>query len=93
MVYVGKRDPSDNVKKILVIIDEEKLSDYVSFTKIYFFWIWLESMRRSKLQTGKISNTNYILEELEALLHVEDNDKGWAVIGKGEFDRYCKASR
>ncbi|KAK9277717.1 hypothetical protein L1049_007264 [Liquidambar formosana] len=83
MVYVGKRNPSEQVKNILDSIDEEKLSRSLSFTKMHFFWIRLESMRRSKLRQGKMADTDRILQELAALLDFDDHEEGWAVMGTG----------
>ncbi|GMP46133.1 LOW QUALITY PROTEIN: hypothetical protein CsSME_00014407 [Camellia sinensis var. sinensis] len=50
MVYVGKKNSSDDhMKKNLATLYEEKLTSSLTCTKIYFFWLRLESMRRSKL--------------------------------------------
>lgn len=84
MVYVGKKNPSEQVRNILTIINEEMHIDFVlSFTKIQFFWFRLERMRKSKLRLGKMADSDHILREVSALLTTDDEDKGWAVLGKG----------
>lgn len=82
MVYVGKRNkPGEHVRNILGSIAEEKLIGSLSFTTTQFFWLRLESMRRSKLRLGKTAENDHILDEVSALL--DFSDSGWAVIGKG----------
>ncbi|XP_038713782.1 protein SIEVE ELEMENT OCCLUSION C [Tripterygium wilfordii] len=83
MVFVGKRNLSENVKSILDIIRVGKHKSLFSFTTIYLFWLRLECMRRSKQQSGKTSKTDNILENMSALLEVDDEAVGWAVIGRG----------
>lgn len=81
MVYVGKRNLDEHVRNILASIPEENHAGSISFLKIQFFWLRLESMRRSKLRLGKTVDTDHILKEVSALL--DFSDKGWAIIGKG----------
>ncbi|KAK6922311.1 Sieve element occlusion, N-terminal [Dillenia turbinata] len=75
--YVGHKNPNEHVKHILNIIDRENLGGSLSLTKIDFFWLRLESMRRSS------SKSNLILQEVSSLLDLDDNKKVWAAIGKG----------
>ena len=82
MVYAGNRNrPDDHVKNILASIAEEKLTGSLSFTTTQFFWLRLESMRRSKLRLRKTAGNDHILDEVSALL--DFSDSGWAVIGEG----------
>nr|POE83932.1 protein sieve element occlusion c [Quercus suber] len=82
MVYVGNRNrPDDHVRNIVASIAEEKLTGSLSFTTTQFFWLRLESMRRSKLRLRKTADNDHILDEVSALL--DFSDSGWAVIGKG----------
>ncbi|KAF8390538.1 hypothetical protein HHK36_025065 [Tetracentron sinense] len=83
LVYVGKSNPSENLRSILSTIVKEKLSGSLSFTKIRFFWLRLESMRRSKARLGKTVDADHILEEVVSLLDLGASEKGWAVMGKG----------
>ncbi|XP_022734843.1 protein SIEVE ELEMENT OCCLUSION C [Durio zibethinus] len=82
MIYVGKNNPDEHVKDILITIIGEIHSNLLSFTKVQLFWLRLESMRRSKSRLGKTASTDHILAEVLALLY-NDDDNGWAVIGKG----------
>ncbi|KAJ7957670.1 Sieve element occlusion [Quillaja saponaria] len=77
MVYVGCSNFSEHVKDIMSTIPCP-----LSIPKLHFFWLRIRSMRRSKLRLGKTSSSDYVLEELVALLDINDN-KGWAVIGSG----------
>lgn len=83
-VYFGKRNPSEHERNIVATIDSEKLSGYLSVTRMHLFWRRLESMRRSILRLGTPASTDHILEEVEAMLDKDDeNGQGWAVIGSG----------
>ncbi|KAJ1392850.1 Sieve element occlusion, N-terminal [Sesbania bispinosa] len=82
-IYVGNSRLGEHVKRIMARTDEINLSDPLSFTKVQFFWLRLESMRRSKLRIGKTPSCDHVLAELSALLDVDDKEEGWAVIGSG----------
>ena len=83
MVYVGKRSSSQQMRNILTMVDCKQLSSVLSFIKSRFFWLRLESIRRSKLRLGNLEITDHVLDEVSALLDMDDNDKNWAVIGRG----------
>lgn len=83
MVYVGKRNSIQQMRNMLTMVDYKKLSSVLSFIKSHFFWLRLESIRRSKLRLGKPEHTDHVLDEVSALLDMDDNDKNWAVIGRG----------
>ncbi|XP_078169935.1 protein SIEVE ELEMENT OCCLUSION B-like [Carex rostrata] len=51
MIYVGKSNPKERVKKVMDSIATEKLSGYWQDTSmVWFFWVRLESMLHSKMQ-------------------------------------------
>ncbi|XP_078170437.1 protein SIEVE ELEMENT OCCLUSION B-like [Carex rostrata] len=51
MIYVGKSNPKERVKKVMNTIATEKLSGYWEDTSmVWFFWVRLESMLHSKMQ-------------------------------------------
>ncbi|KAJ4757471.1 sieve element occlusion protein [Rhynchospora pubera] len=51
MVYVGKSNPKERIKKVINMISTEKLSGYWQDTAmVWFFWVRLESMLHSKMQ-------------------------------------------
>ncbi|TQE14402.1 hypothetical protein C1H46_036584 [Malus baccata] len=84
MVYVGKRNSTPLVKDILANVRYKKLSSALPSMKTHFFWLRLESTRRSKLRLGKPENyTDNVLDEVSALLDIDNNDENWAVIGRG----------
>ncbi|XP_020539258.1 protein SIEVE ELEMENT OCCLUSION C isoform X2 [Jatropha curcas] len=81
LVYVGKRHLTENVRSILGVINEEMHNNLFSFTKLHFFWLRLESMRRSILRLGQSISSDHIQKELSSLL--DSTNEGWAVIGRG----------
>lgn len=83
MVFVGVKNPSEQVRNVLATINQEMRNTLLSFTEIQFFWYRLESIRKSKLRLGKVADTDHTLREVSALLNTEDSDNGWAVFGKG----------
>ncbi|EEF47606.1 conserved hypothetical protein [Ricinus communis] len=81
MVYVGNKNLTELVRHTLAIIEKETHSSSLSFTKLQFFWLRLESMRRSKLRMGESISSEHIQKGVAALL--DSTDEGWAVIGRG----------
>lgn len=81
MLYVGTRNMTENTRLNLATINDEIHRNVLSFVKLRFFWLRLESIRRSKLRLGQETKTDQILEEVSALLDA-DNEK-WIVIGRG----------
>ncbi|GKC80345.1 sieve element occlusion B-like protein [Tanacetum coccineum] len=87
MLYVGKSNRQEKVRKISEMILEEKLSYKLSDpTIIRFFWVRLESMLYSKLKHGKSFDLDRILQEINVMLTYDGNDQGWAVISHGSDD-------
>lgn len=78
IVYVGRR--SHHVQMMYI---PAHIQRHLSPTKIRFFWLRLESMRKSKLRLGKTVNADQTLQEVSALLDFDENDEGWAIFGKG----------
>ncbi|XP_050374361.1 protein SIEVE ELEMENT OCCLUSION C [Argentina anserina] len=83
MVYVCKRRSSQQMRNLITMVDNKHLSSVLSFLKSQFFWLRLECINRSKLRLGKPEITDHVLDEVSALLDMDDNDKNWAVIGRG----------
>ncbi|KAK1406069.1 hypothetical protein QVD17_42266 [Tagetes erecta] len=87
MLYVGKSNPREKVRKNNDVIREENLSHVLpDLTLIWFFWVRLESMLQSKLQHGKSFDEDPILKEIHVMLTYDGNDQGWAVICRGSND-------
>ncbi|OIV97496.1 hypothetical protein TanjilG_11020 [Lupinus angustifolius] len=85
-IYVGNSKLSEqHIKEIMATTTAKNLSVLLSFTKLQFFWLRLESMRRSKLRQGKTPSSDHVLEELSTLLEMNDKEQGWAVFGSGSL--------
>nr|XP_043624132.1 protein SIEVE ELEMENT OCCLUSION B-like [Erigeron canadensis] len=93
MLYVGKSNPREKVRKNNEIIRSENLS-YVlpDLTLIRYFWVRVESMLHSKLQQGKSIDEDPILREIIVMLTYDSNDQGWAVICRGSNDWMRRAN-
>ncbi|KAB2085027.1 hypothetical protein ES319_A05G374300v1 [Gossypium barbadense] len=91
MVYVGKKNPKENIRRNMAIINEEKLSHCLpDITAILYFWIRIESMWNSKHQLGKADENDPITQEIMTLLSYDGSEGyGWALLSKGstEFTR------
>lgn len=72
-VYVGKKS----------LIQPQSRGMSLSPTQIHFFWLRLESMRKSRLRLGKTAAADHILQEVSALLDFDESQKGWAIFGVG----------
>ncbi|KAE9607996.1 putative sieve element occlusion [Lupinus albus] len=84
-IYVGNSQLSEQNIKEIITTATINLSVILSFTKLQFFWLRLESMRRSKLRQGKTPGSDYVLEELSALLDMNEKKQSWAVFGSGSL--------
>ncbi|CAA2995441.1 Hypothetical predicted protein [Olea europaea subsp. europaea] len=90
MIYVGKSNPKDKVRRCHEIIDREKLShifplkDYYDY--VWYFWVRLASMWNSKIQHGMIVETDKIMEEIFTMLTYDASEQGWAVFSRGIYD-------
>ncbi|KAL1804509.1 hypothetical protein DCAR_0936160 [Daucus carota subsp. sativus] len=87
MLYVGKSNPRDKIRKNNSVIVAENLSHVLpDLTLIWFFWIRLESMWHSKVQHGKSVENDQIMQEIMMMLSFDGSDQGWAVISRGTGD-------
>ncbi|XP_074576161.1 protein SIEVE ELEMENT OCCLUSION B-like [Curcuma longa] len=87
MVYVGKSNPRDRVKKATAVIAEEKLSGYWKDpVMVWFFWVRLESMWHSKMQLGRTIDNDPIMKEVVTMLSFDGNDEGWALLSRGSLE-------
>ncbi|CAL5421228.1 unnamed protein product [Camellia sinensis] len=84
MLYVGKSNPREKVRKISNTILSENLGHILSDpTLMWFFWVRLESMRHSKMQHGKSVENDLIMQEIMTILSFDRSEQGWAVISHG----------
>ncbi|KAJ3683318.1 hypothetical protein LUZ60_013545 [Juncus effusus] len=101
MVYVGKSNPKEKVRKAMTTISSEKLSGYwQDATMVWFFWVRLESMLHSKMQLhdkpltpishnddGTVTvEDDPILNEVMSLLSFDSGGHPWAVISHGSLN-------
>lgn len=87
MVYVGKSNPRERVRRNTQIIAEEKLSYcWEDLTSVWYFWVRLESMWYSKIQLEKKPETDIIMHEIITILSHDGSDGGWALWSKGSGD-------
>jgi len=87
MLYVGKSNPREKVRKNNSIITTEKLSHILpDLTLIWFFWVRLESMWHSKVQHKRTVENDTIMQEIVTMLSFDGSDQGWAVISRGPGD-------
>ncbi|TMW93350.1 hypothetical protein EJD97_011845 [Solanum chilense] len=84
MLYVGKKNPKERIRKNNSIIQIENLSHVVQDqTLIWFFWERLESMWHSRTQQDIPGETDPILQEIVTILSYDGSDLGWAVFSRG----------
>ncbi|GAV83969.1 hypothetical protein CFOL_v3_27414 [Cephalotus follicularis] len=87
MIYAGKRNAKDKVKKITTTITAEQLSHcWSDLTLIWYFWARLESMLYSKLRSGKSVQSDHIMQEVMTVLSFDGSDQGWAIFWRGSSE-------
>ncbi|KAM7272951.1 hypothetical protein ACFE04_027615 [Oxalis oulophora] len=92
MVYVGKSNGKERVRKLTSTITEEKLSRcWSDQTSVWFFWARLESMLYSKLQQGKTVEDDHIMQEVMTMLSFDGSEQGWAVFWHGSSNDMARA--
>ncbi|KAI4388787.1 hypothetical protein MLD38_001085 [Melastoma candidum] len=83
MVYVGKSNKREQVRRAIATITAEKLSStWQDLTMIWFFWTRLETMLFSKIQLGKADDRDPVMQQIKKLLSY-DKAGGWAVLSRG----------
>ncbi|MBA0707744.1 hypothetical protein Golax_019764 [Gossypium laxum] len=83
MVYVGKNNAKERVKKISGLITEKQLSHSWQDSNVWFFWNRLESMLYSKSQHGKTNDPDIIKQEVMTILGYDGSEHGWAIFFLG----------
>nr|XP_027097177.1 protein SIEVE ELEMENT OCCLUSION B-like [Coffea arabica] len=87
MLYVGKSNPKERVRRNNSIIQAENLSHILTdLTLIWFFWVRLESMWHSKNQHGMTVENDPIMQEIVTMLSFDGSDQGWAVFCRGSHE-------
>ncbi|XVE74908.1 hypothetical protein DITRI_Ditri12bG0056300 [Diplodiscus trichospermus] len=84
MLYMGKSNPKENVRRNMTTIQRENLSHVLpDIWLVWFFWVRLESMWHSRVEQGMTVQNDRILQEIMTMLSFDGSDQGWAVIGRG----------
>ncbi|KAK0574134.1 hypothetical protein LWI29_018713 [Acer saccharum] len=88
MLYVGKSNPKENVRRNMVRIQLENLSSTLQEIPLFSsFWVRLESMWHSKLKHGKSTAENDPLKkEIVTMLSFDGSNEGWAIICRGSSE-------
>lgn len=87
MLYVGKSNPKERIKRLTNTIGSEGLSSYWSDpVMMWFFWVRLESMLHSKMQHGRNIENDAIMQEVMTMMSFDGSDEGWALISRGSTD-------
>ena len=87
LVYVGKSNPKERVRRNIVAISTEKLSYFwQDIALIWFFWVRIESMWQSKMQLGRTVETDPIMKEIMSILSFDASEGGWALLSRGSAE-------
>ncbi|XVE54577.1 hypothetical protein DITRI_Ditri03aG0092700 [Diplodiscus trichospermus] len=86
MVYVGKNNAKERLRKITDLINEKQLSHAWQDANVQFFWNRLQSMLFSKTQHGKTDETDVTKQEVMTLLAYDGSENGWAVFFFGSTE-------
>ncbi|KAG2676020.1 hypothetical protein I3760_12G032800 [Carya illinoinensis] len=84
LFYVGKSHVArERMRKITEIIAKDQLSDCWTgkeLTYQWYFWVRLESMLYSKLQSNKTAENDAVMKELTTVYSFNGGEQGWAVV-------------
>ncbi|XP_044492142.1 protein SIEVE ELEMENT OCCLUSION B-like [Mangifera indica] len=85
MLYVGKNNTREKIKRNIKTINEQNLSNTLQdWELVWFFWVRLESMWHSKMQHGKSVENDPIMQEIVTMLSFDASDQGWALFCQGK---------
>ncbi|KAI4350598.1 hypothetical protein L6164_005043 [Bauhinia variegata] len=84
MVYVGKSNSIEQVRRVLDTVVLEKLPTHYWLVQsmIWFFWARLESMLFSKFQLQQADDHDIVMQEIQKLLCYDKHD-GCFILAKG----------
>ncbi|KAJ0436121.1 putative sieve element occlusion [Helianthus annuus] len=86
MLYVGKSNPGNKIITINNDIIQKHGDVLLDLARIRAFWVRLETMFHSKLQSAKSLIDDQLLKEINVMLTYDGSGKGWAVISRGSND-------
>jgi len=91
LVYVGKHNAKEAVKRIIEVINSEKLAHTLpDVNQVWHFWTRLESMLYWKMHHGKNVESDTIFKEVMSVLSFDGGDQGWGFIGSGSKTEIVK---
>ncbi|KAK6160344.1 hypothetical protein DH2020_003725 [Rehmannia glutinosa] len=86
MLYVGKRNPRDKVRRCHEVIDREQLSHIFSlkdyYDYVWYFWVRLWSMWNSKKHIGMTVENDRIMQEIMDALTFDSSEQGIIILGR-----------
>ena len=83
MIYVGKSNKKEVVKRLINTITIEKLSHSWQDQAIWFFWTRLESMLFSKIQLETDVERDIEMQEIKKLISHDKEISGWSLLSRG----------
>ncbi|KZV40025.1 hypothetical protein F511_12420 [Dorcoceras hygrometricum] len=87
MLYVGKSNPKEKVRRCHDVIEREKLSHTFPLDNyndyIWFFWTRLMSMLNSKKRLGASVESDTVMQEILNMLTFDGSEVGWAIFSRG----------
>ncbi|XP_073295207.1 protein SIEVE ELEMENT OCCLUSION B-like [Primulina huaijiensis] len=90
MLYVGKSNPKEKVRRCHDVIAREKLSHTFPLDSyndyIWFFWTRLMSMLNSKKRLGSSVDSDTVMQEILNMLTFDGSEVGWAVFSRGNYE-------
>ncbi|KMS97264.1 hypothetical protein BVRB_7g177090 isoform C [Beta vulgaris subsp. vulgaris] len=87
LMYVGKTNAKERMRKITGNISEENLSHFLpDLTSMWYFWTRLECMLYSKMQHGRSVERDIIMQEVMTVLSFDGSDQGWATMWFGSHE-------
>ncbi|KAL0297040.1 UNVERIFIED_CONTAM: protein SIEVE ELEMENT OCCLUSION C [Sesamum radiatum] len=83
VIYVGCKNPDENVTTIIDTIDQEKICTSLTFHKVQFFWLRLERLERLiSAYQDHMTSSDKASKELAEFLDFNRNENR-AIIGQG----------
>ncbi|KAI3961961.1 hypothetical protein MKX01_028387 [Papaver californicum] len=94
LVFVGKSNPGEQVRKNIATINLEKLGYCMQddLTSISFFWVRIQSMWHSKMKLGNTIENDPIMKEIRKILDWDGSGEGWAIFSNTETAEIAKSN-
>ncbi|KAF5746532.1 hypothetical protein HS088_TW06G00703 [Tripterygium wilfordii] len=87
MLYVGKSNPGETVRRNNAIIEAENLGHILQdLAMVWFFWVRIDGMWHSKLRLGRNVENDENMREIMTMISFDGRDQGWAMISSGSTE-------